>query len=400
MTFLKKRFYFDNNATTAPSPYAISAVKKALKHWGNPSSVHQNASQAKALIWEARESLSTFLNCQALEIIFTSGASESNNQAIKALFQDLNPLKKNSQSSSQPNSQPHSNRTELIISSVEHPSVFNQVLFLEKQGFKVHQIPVSRQGFLDEEFLEKHLTEKTLLVSIMSANNETGVLFPIKKWIKKAHDKGALFHSDMVQMLGKQKIDLKTLDIDLASFSGHKFYSTQGCGLLFCKKGVPLNSLIHGGAQERTRRAGTENLTGITAFGAVAKNGEVFLEKAQKIKSLRDDMEKKLLSALDDIEIINGEAPRLGNTSCLLIKGVVGETLMMSLDLKGIAISVGSACNSGKIESNSALTAMGLSFQEAGNCIRVSLGIENTKEEIDYLVETLISSVKRLRNLE
>lgn len=389
--FSKKRIYFDNNATTAPSPYAISAVKKALKHWGNPSSAHQNAGQAKALIWEARESLSAFLNCQVLEIIFTSGASESNNQAIKALFQDLNPLQNNSHT--------HSNRTELIISSVEHPSVFNQGVFLEKQGFKVHKIPVSRQGCLDEEFLEKRLTEKTLLVSIMSANNETGVLFPIKKWIDKAHEKGALFHSDMVQMLGKQKIDLKSLDIDLASFSGHKFYSTQGCGLLFCKKFVPLNNLIHGGAQERKRRAGTENLTGITAFGAVAEKGGLFLKKAQKIKSLRDDMEKRLLSSLNDIEIINQEAPRLGNTSCLLIKGVLGETLMMSLDLKGIAISAGSACNSGKIESNTALTAMGLSFQEAGSCIRISLGIENTKEEIDYFVKALVSSVKRLRKL-
>ena len=389
--FSKKRIYFDNNATTAPSPYAISAVKKALKHWGNPSSVHQNASHAKALIWEARESLSTFLNCQALEIIFTSGASESNNQAIKALFQDLNPLQNNSHT--------YFNRTELIISSVEHPSVFNQGLFLEKQGFKVHKIPVSRQGFLDEEFLEKHLTEKTLLVSIMSANNETGVLFPIKKWIDKTHEKGALFHSDMVQTLGKQKIDLESLDIDLASFSGHKFYSTQGCGLLFCKKFVPLNSLIHGGAQERNRRAGTENLTGITAFGAIAKKGELFLEKAQKIKSLRDDMEKRLLSSLNDIEIINQEASRLGNTSCLLVKGVVGETLMMSLDLKGIALSAGSACNSGKIEPNTALTAMGLSFQESSSCIRISLGIENTKEETDYFVKAFVSSVKRLRKL-
>ena len=384
--FSKKRFYFDNNATTAPSPYAISAVKKALKHWGNPSSVHQNASQAKALIWEARENLSTFLNCEPLEIIFTSGASESNNQAIKALFQDLSSM--------------DSNRTELILSSVEHPSVLNQGLFLEKQGFKVHKIPVSRKGFLDESFLEEHLTERTLLISIMGANNETGVLFPLKKWIQKAHQKGAFFHSDMVQMLGKEKIDLKNLDIDLASFSGHKFYSTQGCGLLFCKKGLPLNSLIHGGSQERNRRAGTENLTGITAFGSVAKNGKTLLKKAQKLKDLRDEMEKKVLSALKDIEIINREAPRLDNTSCLLIKGVVGETLMMSLDLKGFAISVGSACSSGKIESTSALTAMGLSFQDAGNCIRISLGVENTEEEVDYLVETLISTVKRLRHLD
>jgi len=387
--FSKKSFYFDNNATKEPSPYALSAIKKALKNWGNPSSVHQNASQAKALIWEARENLSHFLNCHPLEIIFTSGASESNNHAVKTWFQDLSPLQKT-----------ESKRKELIISSVEHPSVFNQALFLEKQGFKVYKVPVSKKGFLDEAFLEEHLTEKTLLVSIMAANNETGVLFPIKKWIDKAHEKGALFHSDMVQMLGKENIDLKSLDIDLASFSGHKFYSLQGCGLLFCKKGVPLKNLIHGGSQERNRRAGTENLSGITALGAVAKEGSKLLKKAKKIKSLRDAMEQQLLSSLKDIEVINKTAPRLNNSSCLLIKGVVGETLMMSLDLKGIAISVGSACSSGKIESNTALTGMGLSFQEAGNCIRISLGVENKKEEVDYLVKTLISSVKRLRKIK
>jgi len=383
--FFKKRVYFDNNATTAPSPYAVSAVKKALKHWGNPSSVHQDASQSKALIWTSRESLSTFLNCHPLEIIFTSGASESNNHAIKGFFQDL---------------KSQGVRSELVISSVEHPSVLNSALFLEKQGFKVHKIPVSRKGFLNEDFLEKHLTEKTLLVSIIAAGNETGALFPIKKWIRKAHEKGALFHSDMVQMLGKQKIDLKDLDIDLASFSGHKFYSLQGCGVLFCKKGVPLKSWIHGGSQERGRRAGTENLTGIVALGALAGKGESLLKKTQNLKALRDEIEKKVLSALDHIEVINKEAPRLENTSCLLIKGLVGETLMMNLDLKGIAVSVGSACSSGKIEVNPVLTAMGLSPEESAACIRISLGIENTKEEVDYFVKTLIASVKRLRSLK
>ena len=387
----KKRFYFDNNATTAPSPYALHTIKKTLKYWGNPSSIHQNASQAKALLWEARETLSHFLNCHPLEIIFTSGASESNNQAITTWFQGLGLQALKTTQKSQ--------RTELIISSVEHPSVFNQALFLEKQGFKVHKIPVSMDGFLDEDFLEDCLTEKTLLVSIMGANNETGVLFPLKKWIDKAHEKGALFHSDMVQLLGKQKLDLKSLDLDLASFSAHKFYSLQGCGLLFCKKGVPLKPFIHGGSQERGRRAGTENLTGITAFAELAKRGDFFLNKAQKIKSLRDSMEQRLLSSIKDIEVINSKAPRLDNTSCLFIKGVLGETLMMSLDLKGIAISVGSACSSGKTEANTTLMAMGLSFQEASNCVRISLGVENTKEEVDYLVKTLVSVVKRLRKL-
>ncbi|MBC6415455.1 MAG: cysteine desulfurase [Bdellovibrionales bacterium] len=383
---LKRRIYLDNNATTKPRSSALEGVKKALKSWGNPSSTHQNASQSKALLWSARENLSSFLNCHPLEIIFTSGASESNNHAIKALFQNL---------------ETQSHRQELILSAVEHPSVLTTGDFLKKQGKTVHYIPVSRKGFLDEDFLEKHLSDKTLLVSIMKANNETGILFPIEKWIQKAHEKGALFHSDMVQALGKEKIDLKKLGIDLASFSGHKFYSLQGCGLLYCKKGIHLDQFIHGGSQERKRRAGTENLVGITAFGEVAKEGEFIITESKRLRFLRNHMEKTLLSSLDNIEVIGQEAPRLSNTSCLLIKGIpAAESLMMNLDLKGISISVGSACHSGKLESNTVLTSMGLTTKESLNCIRISLGLENTKEEIDYFTKTILSSIQYLRNLD
>ncbi|MCZ0931533.1 MAG: cysteine desulfurase family protein, partial [Oligoflexia bacterium] len=375
----------DHNATTKPRPSAIEGVKKALKHWGNPSSIHQNASKAKSLLWEARQNLSHFLNCHPLEIIWTSGASESNNQAIKGLFQKQ---KKTSQ------------RNELIISAVEHPSILYTADFLSQQGFTVHKIPVSKQGFLDEDFFEKCLSKKTLLVSIMSANNETGVIFPIEKWVKKAQEKGALFHSDMVQILGKKRVSLKDLEIDLASFSAHKCYSLQGCGLLYCKKGVFLDSLIHGGPQERQRRAGTENLIGITAFGSVAKEGEFILKESQKLKSLRDNMEKYLLSSLEKVEIIGHKATRLDNTSCLFIADVPGETLLMNLDLKGISISVGSACGSGKMESSSVLTAMGWTQKSALSSIRVSLGIDTTKEQINYFQKTLVEAVNRLRKLE
>lgn len=384
-SFSKKRVYLDNNATTAPHPLAIEGVKKALKSWGNPSSVHHSASQSKALIWSARKNLSHFLKCHPLEIIFTSGASESNNYAIKGLFQSI---AKNSP------------RSELLISQVEHPSVSSVASFIEEQGFKVHKIPVSKEGFLDEGFLEEHLTEKTLLVSIMSANNETGILFPIKKWVQKAHEKGALFHSDMVQMLGKNKVDLTDLGIDLASFSGHKFYSLQGCGFLYCKKGISLGHLIHGGPQERQRRAGTENLTGITALGAVAGEGENILLESSKLKALRDKIEKELLSSFKDIQVIGAKAPRLDNTSCLFIPNISGETLLMNLDLKGISISVGSACGSGKMESSSVLTAMGFTQEEAYSCIRISLGIKNTIEEIEYFIQVLKKCISRLRQLD
>ena len=378
----KNRIYLDHNATTPPRLSAIEGATKALKFWGNPSSAHQNASKAKALLWSARQNLSYFLNCHPLEIIFTSGASESNNQAIKGLFQKTN------------------ERNELIISTVEHPSVLYTADFLSQQGFTVHKVPVSRDGFLNEDIFEKHLSEKTLLVSIMSANNETGVIFPIKQWVKKAHEKGALFHSDMVQILGKKKVHLTDLEIDLASFSAHKCYSLQGCGILYCKKGVLLDSLIHGGPQERQRRAGTENLTGISAFSEVAKEGDFILKESQKLKALRDSMENYILSRLKKVEVIGQKADRLDNTSCLCILNVPGETLLMNLDLKGISISVGSACGSGKMESSSVLTAMGWTQVEALSSIRISLGIDTTKEQINYFQKTLVESVNRLRNLE
>ena len=381
----KNRVFLDHNATTKPRLSAIKGAEKALKHWGNPSSVHQNASKAKNLLWEARQNLSHFLNCHPLEIIFTSGASEANNQAIKSLFQNLKKIDQ---------------RNELIISSVEHPSVLYTADFLSQQGFTVHKIPVSKQGFLDEAFLEKYLGEKTLLVSIMSANNETGIIFPIEKWVKKVQSAGALFHSDMVQVLGKKKISLKDLNLDLASFSAHKCYSLQGCGVLYCKKGIALDSFIHGGPQERQRRAGTENLTGITAFGEVAKEEDFILKESQKLKTLRDNMEKYVLSHLKKVEVIGSKAPRIDNTSCLYLSDVPGETLLMNLDLKGISISVGSACGSGKMESSSVLMAMGFTQKSALSSIRISLGIETTKDQIDYFQKSLVESVNRLRNLE
>ena len=379
---LKNRIYLDHNATTAPRDSAIEGAKKAIEFWGNPSSVHQNASKAKALLWEARQNLSQFLHCHPLEIIFTSGASESNNHAIKNFFEkSIN------------------KEQEWILSSVEHPSVLSLADVLSQKGVKVHKIPVSKEGCLDEDFYEKHLNEKTLLVSIMAANNETGILFPIKKLAKKAHEKGALFHSDMVQSLGKISIDLKDLDVDLASFSAHKCYALKGCGLLYCRKGVDLGSFIHGGPQERQRRAGTENLPGIASFGAIAKEGESILKINKSLKSLRDEMEKNICSSLSGVNVIGQKNQRLDNTSCLHISDVEGETLLMNLDLKGISVSVGSACGSGKMESSSVLTAMGWTEKQTRSTLRVSLGLETKKEHLDYFQKVLKDCVERLRRL-
>ena len=376
------RIYLDHNATTPPRPSALKGAKKAMEFWGNPSSIHQNASKAKALLWEARQNLSHFLNCHSLEIIFTSGASESNNHAIKGLFTKIK-----------------DQRNELIISSVEHPSILSVADFLSHQGIRVYKIPVSRQGVLDENFFDKHLGEKTLLVSVMAANNETGILFPIKKLVKKTHEKGALFHSDMTQRLGKLPVDLKDLNVDLASFSAHKCYGLKGCGLLYCRKGVYLENLIHGGPQERQRRAGTENIPGISAFGAIAEERDEILKTSQQLKILRDNMEDEILSSLSNVQVIGSQVQRLDNTSCLYISDIEGETLLINLDLEGISVSVGSACGSGKMEASSVLTAMGWTEKEARSTVRVSLGLGTTKEQLEYFQNSLIGCVNRLRSL-
>ena len=375
--------YLDYNATAPLRPAALRGAEKAFAQWGNPSSVHQSAAGAKSLLWSSRQSIANFLGCHPLELVFTSGATEANNQALKAVFEAAEGEKK-----------------EIMISAVEHPSVMAAAESLSEQGLKVHVIPVSREGFLDEGFFERHLSEKTLLVSIMIANNETGTLFPIKKLAKTAHKKGALFHSDMVQALGKKLFNLKDLSIDLASFSAHKCHALKGCGVLYCRRGLSLGSFLHGGPQERGRRAGTENLPGIASLGnLLAEEGERILRENEKIKGLRDEMESRILSLIPGVRVIGGEASRLGNTSCLYIPGAEGETLLMNLDLKGFSVSVGSACNSGKLGSSSVLRAMGLTEKEARSCMRVSLGCGSAKGDLNRFVEALKESVERLRGL-
>ena len=379
--------YLDHNSTTPLWPEAIQGAEKAFKEWGNPSSVHQNAAGAKALLWQSRRQLARLIACHPLEIIFTSGASESNNQAIKGLCRNSD-----------------DKRNEVILSAVEHPSLASQVDFLKDRGFTVHFVPVSREGRLDEEYFDKVLSEKTLLVSIMLANNETGLIYPVKALTQKSRARGAFFHSDMVQGLGKMPIDVRDMGVDMASFSGHKFHSLKGAGFLYCQRNVPLESLIQGGPQERKRRAGTENLPGITALAAVA---EVFVtrqqdmaQKNRQIQKLRDEMEKQLLEEIPRLKIIGGSFKRLNNTSLLLIPGLQAESLLINLDLKGFSVSAGSACHSGKVSASPGLTAMGFSEAEARSSLRVSLGYETTASELAAFAEALKKSVRKLRSID
>jgi cysteine desulfurase len=387
-----KSNYFDHNATTPVSEDVIQAVPQFLHAWGNPSSIHWAGRQPKNILRDSRQSLAKHLVCSPLEIIFTSGGSESNNTIIKGIFDYYQ---------TNLNFKPERlRRTHYMCSEVEHPSVLKTMSHLKSLGARVDFIPVNRKGEIDLEFFQKHLSTETALVSVMYANNETGTIFPIQKMAKMAHAEGALFHTDSVQAFGKIPVNLNELGVDFASFSGHKFYSIKGSGFFFAKKNIPFTSLIHGGGQERYRRGGTENVLGIACLGIMAeKLSEVTLQ-AQKVTRLRDHLEKRILKEIAGVSLTAEETPRLPNTSSLVIQGVDGETMLMSLDIKGYAVSTGAACSSGNPEPSPVLLAMGLSREEAQSSLRLSLGWSNTQEQIDEFVDALKSVVERLRIIE
>jgi cysteine desulfurase len=381
-----KFIYLDHNATTPLHPEIQEFLSESLSIFGNPSSIHWAGRRAKTLVREARQSLSEFLQVSPLELIFTSGASEANNAVIKSHFF-------------------HSSRKHFMCSAVEHPSVMKTLRYIESLGAHLDVIPVNRRGELDLNFYEAKLSDKTALVSVMLANNETGTIFPIQQMARMAKAKGAAFHTDAVQALGKLVFNLNDLGVDSASFSGHKFYSLKGSGLLYARKGSLQVPLIHGGAQERFRRGGTENLLGLASFGEVArltleKGGSHYLQhKISEIEKLRDHLQSRILMEIEGAKITAGESPRLANTLSLTLDGVDGETLLMNLDIKGYAVSTGAACSSGNPEPSPVLLAMGLERSEAQHSLRLSLGWENTLDEIDKFLEDLKMSVARIREI-
>ena len=326
------------------------------------------------------------MGCHPLELIATSGGSEANNMAIKGLYEKF--FHKDPK------------RNEIIASAVEHPSVKAPLEILEKKGLKLHYIPVSIDGELDLSAYESLLSDRTFMVSIMYANNEVGNIFPTSELVKKAHAVGALFHCDAVQALGKLRFNLHKLEVDTAVFSAHKFYALKGTGVLYCRKGLLPENLIHGGPQERKRRAGTENVLGMSCFGEMAQKGELILQEFEKLEELRDEMEKNILSLIEGAKILGKKGKRLKNTSCIYIPHVRGETLLMNMDLKGYSFSVGSACHSGSVNPSRILRAMGLSEEEAQSSIRISLGLGLHKKQIHRFVSDLKKSVDRLRSFK
>lgn len=387
----RKRIYLDHNATTPLAAHLPTFLTPLLEQWGNASSIHQHGRGPKLIIREARAQIAKLVGSGPLELIFTAGGSESNNLAIKGFFETLV-----REHGLDPSVWP---RNEFITTTVEHPSVTKTFHWLRDHGAIVHFINVSRDGQLDMKAFDSALGEKTALVSVMTANNETGTLFPIKDLCFKAHSFGARFHTDGVQMLGKLPLNVKDLGVDYASFAAHKFYSLKGCGVLFVKKGAPLESLIHGGRQERARRAGTENTLSVASFGEIAKRVDDIVDRSRAIGELRDAFESKILRSLDGVRITAGESARLPNTSSLIIENIDGESLLMNLDIQGISVSTGAACSSGNPEPSPVLLAMGLSRLEAQASLRVSLGWETTQDEMNYFTQVLIETVTRLRSL-
>jgi cysteine desulfurase len=375
------KVYLDYNATTPLHPLALPFVIESLKKFGNPSSVHWAGRESKKMMTEARSHISKFLHCDPLELIFTAGGSEANNLALKGIL-DIK-----------------SERNEIICCEVEHPSVLKTVSYLREQGFVVHYLKVSKAGFIDLEILEQLLTEKTALVTCQLVNNETGNIFPIKKITKLAHKVGAIVHSDMVQGLGKIPIDLHAMDVDLASFAGHKFYSLKGAGVLYVKRGIHVEPLIHGGGQERSRRAGTENVLSISAFGEVIRLlGVKLTEENLRLEGMRNDLQARLLE-ISGVTINGVDGKRVPNTLNATFENVDGETLLINLDTRGFAVSSGAACSSGSQEPSPVLTAMGFSSEEASQSLRISLGWLTTQEEVDLFYTNLVSAVNQMRQI-
>lgn len=379
--------YLDHNATTPLHPKVLEALPELAKGWGNPSSIHWGGREPKNILRDTRKKLSQILNCSPLELIFTSGGSESNNQILKGVFEknQSNKLK--------------SNRVQVLVGAVDHPSIMKTAAYLQTLGADVQFIPVKKEGTIDMVAYSNLLSEKTLLVSCMLANNETGAIFPIQEMVHKAHAVGALFHSDCVQAFGKIQVDLKNLDVDFATFSAHKVYSLKGLGFHFARKGQNLEPLIHGGGQERHRRGGTENTLSIGALGIICDLFSELILQQNFLEKIRDEFELIVTERLSGVSISNEETLRLKNTSHLTIAGVDGETLLMSLDLLGYAVSTGAACSSGNPEPSPALLAMGFTREEAQHSLRVSFGYFSDRDMMLNFVDSLVEVVHRLRRL-
>ncbi|HNY78552.1 MAG: cysteine desulfurase NifS [Sedimentisphaerales bacterium] len=378
-----KVIYFDNNATTRVADEVFEAMRPYFcELYGNPSSMHTFGGQVGVRIREAREHVAALLGCHPSEVIFTSCGTESDSTAILGTLAAV----------------PH--RRKVITTRVEHPAVLTVCRDLENRGYQVIELGVDKQGRLDLGELESHLDDDTAIVTIMSANNETGTVFPIEKIARMVTDRGITFHTDAVQVVGKIPLNLADSCVNLLSLSGHKLHGPKGVGVLYVRKGTRIAPLLLGGHQEGGRRAGTENVPGIIGLGKACELASRYMEDENtRVRTLRDRLESAILASCPDSRINGDPENRLPNTTNISFEYIEGEAILLMLDRFGICASSGSACTSGSLEPSHVLRAMGVPFTAAHGSIRYSLSRYNTEEEVDFTIDKMPQIIERLREL-
>jgi cysteine desulfurase len=377
-----RRIYLDHAATTATHPEVVKAMLPFFTDvFSNPSSIHSYGREAKGAVEEARTKVAELIGARSEEIIFTSGGTEADNFALKGVAY-ANEHKRN----------------HIITTSIEHHAVLEVCKFLGRKGFRITYLPVDKYGLVDPDDVKKAITDKTILISVMHANNEVGTVEPVEEIGKIAREARVYFHTDAVQTVGHIPVNVRQLKVDLLSISGHKLYGPKGAGALYVRKGTRLVSLIHGGAQEKRRRAGTENVPAIVGLGrTVELAGQEIGKEAERLTYLRDRLIKGLVEKIDHIHLNGHPAKRLPNNVNVSIDFVEGESMLLNLDLEGICASTGSACSSASLEPSHVLLALGLPAEQAQGSLRFTLGRENTEADVERVLEVLPGIVAKLR---
>ena len=381
---MKTRIYLDNAATTRTAQEVVDAMLPYFtESYGNPSSIYELGQRSKEAITKAREEIARVIGAKPEEIYFTGGGSEADNWAIKAAYEAYK-----------------NKGNHIITSKIEHHAVLHTCQYLEKQGARVTYLDVDENGMIDLDQLQKAITPETILITIMFANNEIGTIEPVKEIGMIAKEHGILFHTDAVQAFGQVPIHVDELNIDMLSSSAHKINGPKGIGCLYIRKGVKIRSFIHGGAQERKRRAGTENVPGIVGYGVAARMAaESMEERTKKEQELRDYFIRQVLEEVPYTRLNGDPVKRLPNNANFSFRFIEGESLLIMLDMKGIAGSSGSACTSGSLDPSHVLLAIGLPHETAHGSLRLTLGADTTKEDLDYTLEQIKEIVAKLRNL-
>ena len=391
------RVYFDYNATSPVAPEVADAVGRATREvFGNASSVHHFGQHAKGLLDDARSAVAALIGGDPSEIVFTSGGTEADNFAIRGAAGVFEPF---DAAQGKPSDAPRGKRR-LIATAIEHEAVLNTLKALGRRGWQTTLLAVDQTGVVSADRLRDAITDDTAIVSVMHANNEIGTIQPIAELAAIAHAHGALLHTDAVQSVGKIPVDVRALDVDLLSLSAHKFNGPKGTGALWIKRGTRLQSILTGGKHERNRRAGTENVPAIAGLGVAARLAAGKLSgEATRLAALRDRLETGILAAVPGTAINGSREARVPNTTNISFDRVEAESLLIALDLEGVAVSTGSACSSGTLEPSHVLRAMGLPTHRTQNSLRFSLGMYSTEEEVDRVVEVVPGLVEKLRGL-